>query len=96
MNAARLVLELVAAGAWVGVDGDRLLCRLPPGVTLSPELEQRVRQGKAEIVAALHCGDLAVTVRDLQRWPAETRAGWAQALAHDLAAFSQLLIEGGR
>ena len=57
-----IVMQLVAAGAVVMVDGERLVCRVPTGTTLPADVAVSVRQHKDEIVAALKFAKLDETV----------------------------------
>jgi hypothetical protein len=89
---AQLVMELVAAGAMVSTEGDRLVCRVPRGQTLPMELTERVRRHKDEIVRALNVAVLANTVRYLRALSPEERQAWEDAHAHDSAAYSLLRL----
>jgi hypothetical protein len=89
----RLVAAVVGLGGMVVVDGDRLVCRMPKGVALPPEVADGIRAHKAAIVAALAVAPLEETVRYIQELSAEERAAFAAALAHDLAAFAT--VDGG-
>jgi hypothetical protein len=91
---AQLVMELVAAGAMVSTEGGRLICRMPTGQSLPPDLVARVRAHKDEIVRALDVAPLSETVRYLRATTPEERRAWEDAHAHDSAAYSLLRLQG--
>jgi hypothetical protein len=91
---ARLVAAVVGLGGQVVVEGERLVCRLPKGAALPPDVSAGIRAHKAEILAALAVAPLEETVRSIRALPPEERAAHAQALAHDLAAFAAAESEG--
>lgn len=99
MIVAQLVMELVAAGAMLSTENGRLICKMPAGRTLPPELVEQVRAHKDEIVRALNVAPLAETVRYLRATTPEERQAWEDAHAHDSAAYSLLRLgakEDGR
>lgn len=90
---AQLVMELVAAGAVVSTDDGRLICRMPKGKALPPDLAERVRRHRDEIVRALDMAPLAETVRYLRTISPNERQAWEDAHAHDSAAYSLLRLQ---
>jgi hypothetical protein len=86
----RLIAAVVAQGGVLTFDGDRLVCKLPKGTQLAPEVSAHLSMHKASIVAMLTVAPLSETIQFLRSLAGEERTAWEAALAHDLAAFSAL------
>jgi TubC N-terminal docking domain len=88
LRVVQTVAAVVARGGVLSVEGDRLVCRLPKGKELAPEVAEEIRTHKRAILAAVAVASLQETVDYIRALSDEERGAYAAALAHDLAAFA--------
>jgi hypothetical protein len=94
--AIRLVATVVGLGGVVTMDGERLVCRKPPGVMLSEEVAAGIRMHKAAIMAALMVASFEDTVEHIRAMGDAKRLAYEQALIHDLLAYAVAIGEEER
>ncbi len=85
----RVVAAVVARGGTVRArDGD-LVCRMPRGVSLPPNLAEAVRANKGAVLGALAMGNWEETVQHIVEMGDGERSAYRAALAHDLSALAE-------